>query len=140
MTHASEKYILDTSAIFAFLEDEDGADQVLGLLNDTVAGGNACCVVFVSVMEVYYITLQERGRSEANRRVELLGKLGMPRMESTPELAIAAGELKAKHKISFADAWIAAAAKMHGAVLVHKDPEFEQVEDEVSVLKLPYRA
>ena len=50
-----------------------------------------------------------------------------------------AAEFKAAHKISFADAWIAATAKFQQAVLVHKDPEFEQVKDEVTLLPLPYK-
>ena len=43
------------------------------------------------------------------------------------------------YRISVADAWIAALAKDRNATLVHKDPEFEQVEAEVQVLKLPYK-
>jgi len=63
----------------------------------------------------------------------------LQRIESSPELALIAGEFKAKYRISFADAWIAAIAKHLGAILVHKDPEFESVETEVRVLKLPYK-
>ena len=38
-----------------------------------------------------------------------------------------------------ADAWIAALAKERGAMLVHKDPEFDQIEGVVEVLELPYK-
>jgi predicted nucleic acid-binding protein len=31
------------------------------------------------------------------------------------------------HALSVADAWIAAAARQEGAVLVHKDPEFQAI-------------
>jgi len=48
-------------------------------------------------------------------------------------------ELKAAYRLSVADAWIAALAKERGATLVHKDPEFEQVEAVLEVLKLPYK-
>ena len=44
------------------------------------------------------------------------------------------------HRLSVADAWIAALAKERGATLVHKDPEFKQVEAEVKVLELPYKS
>ncbi len=50
-----------------------------------------------------------------------------------------AGELKAKHQPSVADAWIAALAQERDAMLVHKDPEFEQIETTIKVLKLPYK-
>lgn len=49
------------------------------------------------------------------------------------------GGLKADHRLSVADAWIAALAEERGATLVHKDPEFEQVEATIKVLKLPYK-
>ncbi len=41
--------------------------------------------------------------------------------------------------MSVADAWIAALAQERQAILVHKDPEFEQVEAMIKVLKLPYK-
>ena len=38
-----------------------------------------------------------------------------------------AAAVKACHSLSVADAWIAAAARQEGAVLVHKDPEFHTI-------------
>jgi PIN domain nuclease of toxin-antitoxin system len=34
---------------------------------------------------------------------------------------------------------IAAVARLHEAVLLHKDPEFETLADEISLLSLPYK-
>jgi ribonuclease VapC len=62
------------------------------------------------------------------------------RVDSTVALGLLAGELKAKHRLSVADAWIAALARERNATLVHKDPEFEPVEDTLKMLKLPYKA
>ena len=53
------------------------------------------------------------------------------------ELLEAAAALKATHSLSLADAWIAAAAVFHGAILVHKDPKFAGVP--VDQEALPYR-
>jgi len=47
--------------------------------------------------------------------------------------------LKAAYRLSFADAWIAATAMFYDAILVHKDPDFEQLEDKLKALKLPYK-
>ncbi len=44
-----------------------------------------------------------------------------------------AAKMKATHRISFADAFVAATAKRFKAVLVHKDPDFNVLS---SVLKL----
>ena len=94
----------------------------------------------MSFMEVYYITMQERDRSEAQARVDLMAALPGLRVDSTETLGLLAGKLKAKYRMSVADAWIAALAQERHAILVHKDPEFEQVEATIKVLKLPYKA
>ncbi len=90
-------------------------------------------------MEVYYITLQERDRSEAQARMDLMAALPGLRVDSTEALGLLAGDLKAQHRMSVADAWIAALAQERNATLVYKDPEFEQVEATLKVLKLPYK-
>jgi hypothetical protein len=41
--------------------------------------------------------------------------------------------------MSFADSCIAGLAKFKNAVLVHKDPEFEQIEEDVKQFKLKYK-
>ena len=47
--------------------------------------------------------------------------------------------LKASHRISFADSWVAALALENDATLVHKDPELEQIPD-LKQLVLPYKS
>ena len=54
-------------------------------------------------------------------------------------IGILASQFKANYHLSVADAWIAALAKEQNAILVHKDPEFEQIETEINVLKLSYK-
>ncbi|TES91021.1 MAG: PIN domain-containing protein [Anaerolineales bacterium] len=90
-------------------------------------------------MEVMYITLQERDLSEADERVNLMAALPITRVESNSSLGIFAAKLKANYHIFVADAWIGALAKERNATLVHKDPEFEQIEGVIQVLKLPYK-
>jgi predicted nucleic acid-binding protein len=61
------------------------------------------------------------------------------RVNSTETMGIIASKIKSDYHLSVADAWIAALAKQRNAILVHKDPEFEQIESEIQVLKLPYK-
>ncbi len=139
MSEALDIYVLDTSAWLTLIEDESGAERIEELLEKARAGEIVVLVSFMSFMEVYYITLQERDRSEAQARVDLMAALPGLRVDSTETLGLLAGELKAKHRMSVADAWIAALAQERNATLVHKDPEFEQVEATLKVLKLPYK-
>jgi len=139
MSAARDIYVLDTSVWLTLIEDETGADSVEELIAKARAGEIVVLVSFMSFMEVYYITMQERDRNEAQARVDLMAALPGLRVDSTATLGLLAGKLKAKHRLSVADAWIAALAQERNATLVHKDPEFEQVEATVKGLKLPYK-
>ena len=139
MSETTDIYVLDTSAWLTLIEDEAGADSVEELIEKARAGEIVVLISFMSFMEVYYITIQERDRHEAPARVDLMAALPRLRVDSTAALGLLAGELKAEHRLSVADAWIAALAQERNATLVHKDPEFEPVEATVKVLKLPYK-
>ena len=69
-----------------------------------------------------------------------MAALPVLRVESSEQLSQRAGKLKAAYRLSVADAWIAALAAEQDATLVHKDPEFEQIETSIQVVKLPYKA
>ena len=139
MKETIDVYVLDTSAWLAFIENEAGADIVFNLLDKARAGKIVILVSFMTFMEVYYITLQERDIAEAQVRLQLMNSLPILRVDSTEALGILASQFKASYHLSVADAWIAALAKERNAILVHKDPEFEQIETEIKVLKLPYK-
>jgi ribonuclease VapC len=139
MSQALLLYVLDTSALLTLIEDEAGADQVQEMLEKAKRGEVILLVSFMSFMEVHYISLQEQGQAEAQERVRLLAALPMLRVESSESLGVRAGAFKAAHRMSVADAWIAALAEERNATLVHKDPEFDQVEPAIKVMKLPYK-
>jgi predicted nucleic acid-binding protein len=70
MSQATALYVLDTSAWLTLIEDEAGADVVQTLVDKARAGDVVVLVSFMSFMEVYYITLQERDEAEARARVD----------------------------------------------------------------------
>ena len=137
--HREDRYVFDTSALICYIENEDGAEVVDELLRKGEEQEALLFVPFVSFTEVYYITWQKKGKELAQNRIALINYLAIERVESDEQLSLIAGEFKAKKRISFADAWVAAVAKVKDAVLVHKDPEFEQLESEIKALKLPYK-
>ena len=138
MSESLTVYVLDTSAWLTLIEDEPGADTVQSLLEAAQAGGAILLTSFMSYMEVYYITRQERGVEEAQARIDLMTALPVLRIESSARLSVRAAEIKATRRVSVADAWIAALAGEHEATLVHKDPEFDLVAELVQTLALPY--
>jgi predicted nucleic acid-binding protein len=67
----ADRFLLDTSAIFALTDREEGAETVAGLLESAVAGECRVVVCAASLMEVYYVTLKEGSEEEAARLVGL---------------------------------------------------------------------
>ena len=109
------------------------------LLESAKRGEIIILASFVSFTEIFYITFQEEGEDQADNRIRLMNMLPIKRVESSQELGLTAGKLKAENRISYADAWVAATAIFYDAILVHKDPEFEQLKDKINLLRLPYK-
>lgn len=135
MAESSPAFVLDSSAILALIEDEEGAGRV-----EQVIRSSAIILPAVALMEVFYILRQERGEAEAYRHYahvrelahEIVWRLDEPTL-------LRAGRFKADHRVSLADAWIAATAVQRGATLLHKDPELEALEADVRMEALPYK-
>jgi len=132
--------LLDTSALLALLEDEPGADLVERKLEAAEAGEVELFASFASITEVYYVTEQERGAQKAAEFTAIIA--GWPLTFIFPDhaLSLSAGQLKAGHAISFADAFVAATALRLVAELVHKDPEYEALDAVIRLAPLPDKA
>ena len=139
MKGKARNYLLDTSALFAFTDNEEGANAVQKVLEDAKKGKLAAYISAMSIMELYYVTCQEIGEEAARQIVVLTRSLPAKELPLTDDLILSAGDLKARYHISVADAWIGATAKFHGLTLLHKDPEFEPLKEELDVLELPYK-
>jgi len=132
----SHPYLLDTSALFTFIEDEPGADRVEQALNQVTT-----LLPWTVLLETYYITFQEEGQAEADRRIALIRHLKVRILWNMHEsIVLTAAKLKANYRISLADAIIAAFAIRCGAVLIHKDPEFEVLTGLLRMEALPYKS
>ena len=127
--------MLDTSALLAFIEAEDGADRVREVLARDTAS-----IPFAAILELRYITLRERGQAEADMRHALLKQTGAEIIWSVDEpVLLTAARYKASYRLSLGDAMIAAYARMRGAVLIHKDPEFAALSGELRMERLPFK-
>ena len=134
-----EVFLFDTSAILTLIEREPGRDRVRELIEAAMRGELALHACFVSLTEVQYLVTYRRGPAAAAETIAELKALPVQWLHSDDALCGSAAEIKSGHTLSFADAFVAAAALRLGAVLVHKDPEFgplgSQVKQEVLPLK-----
>ena len=68
----AERYVLDTSAILAFLGDENGAARVECLLRGGRAGQYDVLACSITLMELFYMAMREKGEDESYRLVALV--------------------------------------------------------------------
>ena len=110
-----------------------------GILQNAVKNKCNVCISFATIAELYYITWQEEGESAAKELIVLVKSLPMSIIESVERLTLTAGRIKANHKLSMADAFIAATAVHVKGILIHKDPEFDPLNEIVTLEALPYK-
>ncbi len=132
---AGKSFVLDTSALLAFIEQEAGAERVREVILK-----NSIIIPWLSILEVVYISQRELGEEEAVTRYALLKKLDANIIWDADEaLLLNAARIKSTHSLSLADSVIAAIATQHKAILLHKDPEYEPLQDVVEMEILPYK-
>jgi predicted nucleic acid-binding protein len=86
--------------------------------------------------EVYYITLREMGEKAAEAVLSLLSTLPVEIIGIDTKLAKQAGFYKAHKKMSYADCFAAALAKLTKSDLITGDREFKEVEREIRIVWL----
>lgn len=133
-----KRWLLDTTALLALRDDEPGADEVAGLLQQAQRGEARCLGCFMSQMEVLYRVWKDEGEMAGRLAYEQTLALPIQWLHETPALLQAAARIQATQRVSLADAWIAACAQLEDATLVHKDPEFAGIDIPQQVL--PYKA
>ncbi len=136
----AESYVLDTSAILAFLGGEYGADNVERLLRGSRVGRVRVLVCSITLMEVFYTATREKGEDEAVRLLALVRAWPLEWVYPDEKVLLQAGRLKASHRLSVTDALIAAVAKLRNATLVHKDPELAALRGQLRLMSLPSKA
>jgi ribonuclease VapC len=135
----AERCTLDTSALIAYFTDEPGSQEVERLLRAAQNGHAELVASFMTYMEMLYSVWQEAGEKAGKLAYLRLKALPIRRVDVTEALTLRAARIKATHRLSVADAWIAATALLTGSRLVHKDPEFRPLEGLVSLLELPLK-
>lgn len=136
----ADTVVLDTSAFLTLTGEEPGADTVQKFITDALAGEIDLHASFVSLTEIEYITRQKEGEEIARQRLADIKALPIQWLHSDDALCGEAAKLKAAHKVSFADAFVAATAQRLDATLVHKDPEFNTLAGVIKLHGLPPKA
>lgn len=133
MARRPKAIVLDSWAVLAYLEDEKSGQAVAELLSEAGEHSTPVLMSVVNVGEVWYILAREVSETEADKAVQELQHLGIEFVAAQWEQTRVASGFKVKGRMSYADCFAAALAKMHKADLITGDKEFRQVESEVQI-------
>jgi ribonuclease VapC len=128
--------VLDSYSLITYFEGETGKETMIEVFRSARDSGRDLFLSVVNWGEFFYITLQEEGRTRADELVHLMSTLPIHIVPADLEVTRLAAEFKATKKMSYADCFAAALAKLKKAELVTGDKEFKQVERDVKVLWL----
>ena len=126
--------VLDAHALMVLFNDEPGADEVEKILIKAENGTPRLLMSVVNWGEIYYSILRGASQEIADAKAHEIA--GM-RIELVPvdsddlQLVRQAALFKATKKMSYADCFAAALAKINHAELVTGDREFKVVEGEL---------
>lgn len=129
----SARWVLDSYSVILFLEREAGWEKVARLLRLGRDAGHPLLLCVVNWGEVYYISVRKAGEEAARRAMQVVDGLPIEIVPADRALTRAAAEIKATHKMSYADAFAAALAEARKATLVTGDREFKEIEGRVKI-------
>ena len=133
MPKKPKAYVLDSWAIISYFQDEPAAERVEQIITDAHEDDIPLLMSVVNVGEVWYIKARRSSPSAADTAIRELRQLGIDFIDADWELAKAAAYFKSRNKMSFADCFAAALARQRKAYLATGDPEFKQVEKEITI-------
>ncbi|MGI9951570.1 type II toxin-antitoxin system VapC family toxin [Moorellaceae bacterium AZ2] len=120
-----KKFVLDSYAILALVEDEPGAQVVADILSEE---GTELYLSVVNLGEVYYIISRERGERAAEEVVRgVMDEETVAIVEVSWPRAREAARIKAKGRLSYADAFVLGLALELKAPVVTGDPEIQDI-------------
>lgn len=127
------RYVLDTHALIAYLQDEHGAARVNAVLRLAEKGQSQVGLTIINYGEVLYITEREKGLVSAQSVIAAIDQLPIMVVSADRTLTFAAAHIKANYALSYADAFAVALAKSLNATILTGDPEFKKIEQEAAI-------
>jgi ribonuclease VapC len=125
--------VLDSYALLALLRDEAGGEEVAQLLEHAGEADQPLQMTEANYAEVQYIIRRKDGDAAWEAVARELSAAPIEFQDIDRRLADRAAHLKARYRISLADAFAAALAKERKAQLVTGDPEFRLLEKEIKI-------
>lgn len=128
--------VLDSWALIALFNEEPVAEQVEKILHAATAGRHTLLMSVVNWGEIYYTTLRRGGGAAAKSIASDIAQMPITLVSVDSlnlELVRQTAIFKATKKLSYADCFGAALAKLRRAEFVTGDSEFKAVEGDLKI-------
>lgn len=123
-------FVLDSYALLAYFRSEAGGEKVEQLLNEAVADKHELYMTCINAGEVFYMAHRKDGADKAALVWKAMLQFPIHISEADMNFTYKAAALKAKYKMSYADAFAAALTISKKATLITGDSEFENLSGE----------
>jgi len=130
-------YVLDSSAVLRYLDDEAGAARVAEIIKSHLAGR---CEVVLSALhwgEIAGVTCKIHGSQAMDMVLDRLSAFAFQVVPADAERAVRASLIKLKRDISYVDAFGVEAAEGKDRVFVTADFDFKPASRDVAIEFLP---
>lgn len=119
-------YVLDSTAMIAFLTNEPGAEVIEDILTEP---GAICLAHAINLCEIWYQAFRQSGEAVADQTVNTLGSIGIAtRADFDTAFWREAGKLKGSYRMSLADALgLALALRVGGEFITSDHHELDPV-------------
>jgi len=128
-----KKYLLDSYAVLAWIQDEHGAQFVEDLLYRARENKDDVSLNIINLGEIYYRCAREIGVQSAQNLLDSIMLLPVRIIPCPNDLVLEAAEIKAQYPIAYADAFALATAVREKACIITGDPEFKEAEHLVEI-------
>jgi predicted nucleic acid-binding protein len=133
-------YVLDSSAILRYLDNEAGAERVAEIIKSHLAGRCAAILSALHWGEIAGITCKAHGRGAMELVLSRLSAFGFEAVPADAERAVRASLIKLKRQIPYVDAFgVELAAEARDRVFVTADFDFKPASRDVKIEFLPAR-
>lgn len=123
-------FVVDACAFIAYLRKEQGFDKVVELFEHADKGSCRISMHVINLTEVYYDFYRASNKTIADNILTDIAILPLEIINTVSmDMVKMAGHFKATYKISFADSFVLATAKINNAKIVTSDHhEFDAIE------------
>jgi ribonuclease VapC len=129
-----KRIVLDASALLTLFHNRPGAAKVEEQIQLAIDGKRELLMSVVNWGEIYYSVWRDQGPGFARQILVKIAQLPISLVPADIELTRRAAELKANHKLPYADCFAAALAADAKAPLLTSDQDFAHVQKQLSIL------